>query len=79
MAEEITLEQEVDRILAMQVTATVPDELVWEPEPFEDQRAYASVRPGDQAEPEDPEETEAGPEESDTNAESSEINEDEED
>jgi hypothetical protein len=79
MAEEITLEQEVDRILAMQVTATVPDELVWEPEPFEDQRAYASVRPGDPAEPEDPEETEAGPEESDPNAESSEIDEDEDD
>ena len=79
MAEEITLEQEVDRILAMQVTATVPDELVWEPEPFEDQRGYASVRPGDPAEPEDPEESEAGPEESDPNAESSEIDEDEED
>ncbi|HEU4864664.1 MAG TPA: hypothetical protein VFT76_00325 [Actinomycetota bacterium] len=79
MAEEITLEQEVDRILSMQATATVPDELVWEPEPFEDQRAYASVRPGDPAEPEDPDETEAGPEESDTNAGTSEIDEDEED
>jgi hypothetical protein len=65
MAEEITLEQEVDRILAMQATVTVPDELVWEPEPFEDQRAFASVRP---AEPQDPEEAEAFPEGSDTDA-----------
>ena len=33
-------------ILSMQATATVPDELVWEPEPFEDQRAFASPSPG---------------------------------
>jgi hypothetical protein len=79
MAEEITLEQDVDRILALQATVTVPDELVWEPEPFEDQRAFASVELGEPAEPEDPEVTEAGPEESDSNAETSEIDEDEDD
>jgi hypothetical protein len=60
MAEEITMEQEVDRILAVQ--ATVPEELVWEPEPFEDQRAFASPGPEGPAEADDPEETEAGPE-----------------
>jgi hypothetical protein len=69
MAEEITLEQEVDRGLVMQARATVPDELVWEPEPFEDQRVFASVELEDPAEPEDPEEADAGPEGPDTNAE----------
>jgi hypothetical protein len=68
MAEEITLEQEVDRILAVQATATLPDELVWEPEPFEDQRAFASLGPEGPAEADDPEETEAGPEGSETDA-----------
>jgi hypothetical protein len=68
MAEEITLEQEVDRILALQATVTVPDELVWEPEPFEDQRAFASVELGEPAEPQDPEVTEAGPEGTETDA-----------
>lgn len=78
MAEEITLEQEVDRILAMQVTATVP-ELVWEPEPFEDQRAFASVEPEEAAELQGPEETEAGPEGTDTDAGGLEDDEDYED
>jgi hypothetical protein len=54
-AEKITPEQEVDRILAMQVTPTVPEELVWEPEPFEDLRPFASVEPEEPGEPEDPE------------------------
>lgn len=79
MAEEITLEQEVDRMLALQATVTVPDELVWEPEPFEDQRAFASVEPEEPAEPEDPEETEAGPEGSDADAGGLEDEEDDED
>jgi hypothetical protein len=68
MAEEITLEHEVDRILAMQATVTVPDEVVWEPEPFEDQRAFASVEPEEPAEPKNPDEAEAGPEGADTDA-----------
>ena len=69
MAKEITLEQELDRILALQPTVTVPDELVWEPEPFEDQRAYASVEP-DEDDPEGPEEeTGSGLEGSDADSE----------
>lgn len=79
MAEEITLEQEVDRILSMQATATLPDELVWEPEPFEDQRAFASVEPEEPAELQGPEETEAGPEGTDTDAGGLEDDEDDED
>jgi hypothetical protein len=42
-AEEITLEQEVDLVLGQQARGIVADELVWEPEPFEDQRAFAST------------------------------------
>ena len=60
MAEEITLEQKVDRILGLQATVPFPDELAWEREPFEDQRAFASVEPEEPIRPEDPEETEAG-------------------
>jgi hypothetical protein len=44
MAEEITLEQEVDRILRIGVPTTVPEEHVWDPEPFED-REFGSVLP----------------------------------
>jgi hypothetical protein len=79
MAEEITLGQEVDRILAMQATAIVPDELVREPEPFEDQRSFASVELEETAEPEDPEETEAGQEGTEADAEGLEAEEDDED
>lgn len=56
MAEEITLDQEVDRILGIQAPAA-PEELIWEPEPFEDQRALASAEPAAPAEPKDPEES----------------------
>lgn len=35
----------------MQVTPTVPEELVWEPEPVEDLRPFASVEPEEPGEP----------------------------
>jgi hypothetical protein len=52
VAEEITLEQDIDRVVPrQQAQDAVPGELLWGPEPFEDQRAFASI------EPEDPEGT----------------------
>jgi hypothetical protein len=79
MAEEITLEREVDRILGLQATVPVTDELVWEREPFEDQRAFASVAPEEPIGREDPEETEAGSAGPDTDTGGPQDDEDDED
>ena len=57
VAEEITLEQDVDRVLPQQPAQdAVPEEFLWEREPFDDQRSFASI------DPEDPEATVEDPE-----------------
>ena len=73
---EITLEQEVDRLLRIQAPAA-PEELIWEPEPFEDQPAFASAEPAAPAEPEDPEESD--PDETHPGVEDEEVEDEEED
>jgi hypothetical protein len=46
VAEEITLKQDVDRVLPdQQAKAAVPEESLLEREPFDDQRAFASIDP----------------------------------